>query len=54
MYSNRVLVAGKRAWERLSYLLDGELATKFESLDEFDKFYSVLIDKLYDKDNEEA
>ena len=54
MYSLKVLIAAKKSWERLSYILDDENATKFESLEDFDKFYSVLIDRLYDKDNEEA
>lgn len=47
MYSTNVLVASKRAWEKLSLIIDGENATKFESLDDFDKFYSVLIDKIH-------
>jgi hypothetical protein len=47
MYSTNVLVASKRAWEKLSNIIDGDQATKFESLEEFDKFYSVLISKIH-------
>lgn len=53
MYSHQILVASKKAWERLSSILDGDEATKFENIDEFDKFYSVLIEKLHNNDKKE-
>lgn len=53
MYSHQILIASKKAWERLSSILDGEDATKFDNIDEFDKFYSVLIEKLYNNDKKE-
>lgn len=52
-YSTKTLIGAKDAWIKLCKTLD-ETVTEFETLEDFDSFYSAVIDRLHDDTNKES
>lgn len=47
-YSVKVLISAKKAWEKLGNVM-GDSVTEFKTMEEFDAFYAVLIDRLHNE-----
>lgn len=47
MNNQEFLEAGMFAWNKISYLLEGTEAAPFDNTEEFQKFYEMLMDRLF-------
>jgi len=52
-YSTKTLLGAKEAWVKLCKALD-ETVTEFETLEDFDLFYSAVIERLHEDTTKES